>query len=407
MSRRIAIVETNAQGGLIHFAYQVADALAREGAEVSLITSPDYELADLPHNFTVLKMLRLWPIFDRKGGDRRQGTLQRYWRKVRRVWRGVLFYAAWTRVTLHLLRDKPDGVVLSMIHSPFQVVFFKAMKWAGIPMVQICHEIEQRDSQRGAWDRMVAHPLLAGCYDSFSTVVFLASSVESDYLARYGDATPTLMMLHGPQLIFPNDGVSAEALREKYGIAPGERVVLFFGLLRPSKGVSDLVEAFALLPDRAGLRLVIAGYPTKSFDTAALRAQIDRLGIAGQVSLFLDYVPNGDVAPLMEQGDLVVFPYRNATASGAASAAQSLGRPVVATNVGGFPEAIHDGETGYLAAPEDPAALADAIAKTLADPARARAMAEAGRQDMLENRSWGAFARGLIGVFDGLRPAPK
>lgn len=400
--KRITIVETNAQGGLVHFAFQMAEALAGEGATVTLITSPDFELEDLPRSFRVLKMLRLWPIFDRSGGGRPAGALGAALRKMRRVWRGVLFFTAWTRVTLHLLRDRPDGVVLSMIHSPFQVVFFKALKWAGIPTVQVCHEIEQRDTARGLWDRMIAEPLLAACYGSFSTVILLARSVEADFLARYGDATPTLVMPHGPQLIFPTAGQSRDTLRSAYGVRPGERVVLFFGLLRPSKGVSDLVEAFALLPDRRGLRLVVAGYPTKTFSVERLRALIDRLGIGSQVSVQLGYVPNSNVGPLLEMGDVVVFPYRSATASGAVSAAQSLARPVVASAVGGLPEAIEDGASGYLAKPEDPPALAAAIFKTLQDPARAKAMALAGQQDMLKNRSWPGFARGLIRAFEAL-----
>jgi glycosyltransferase involved in cell wall biosynthesis len=209
-------------------------------------------------------------------------------------------------------------------------------------------------------------------------------------------------MQHGPQLIFPTAGQNGDTLRSAYGVQPGERVVLFFGLLRPSKGVSDLVDAFALLPDRQGLRLVVAGYPTKTFNVDALHAQIDRLGIAPQVSLYLGYVPNADVGPLLELGDVVVFPYRNATASGAVSAAQSLARPVVASAVGGLPEAIQDGVSGYLAKPEDPPALAAAIWKTLQDPARAAAMARTGQQDMLKNRSWPSFARGMIRAFEAL-----
>lgn len=402
MARRITIVETNAQGGLVHFAYQMADALAGEGVEVTLITCPDYELDNLPHRFAVAKLLRLWPMFDRNRGDSVTDPIRKFQRKARRVWRGALYFAAWTRVTLHLLRDRPDGVVMSIIQSPLQVIYFKVLKRAGIPMVQICHEIEQRDTERGTWDHYVARPLMGACYRTFSMVVFLASTIEADFRALYGDRIPTLKLPHGPQLIFPAAQAGGADLPGKYGVKPGEKVVLFFGLLRPSKGVSDLVEAFARVHDRTGLRLVIAGYPTKTFDTKALRARIARLEISDQVSLFLDYVPNEDVAPLLEMGDVVVFPYRNATASGAASAAQSLGRPIIATSTGGFPEVIRNGETGYLVPPDDPDALARAIEKALAEPARAREMAEAGRQDLLKNRSWATFARGLIGMFEGL-----
>ena len=137
----------------------------------------------------------------------------------------MLFFAAWTRVTVQLLRDKPDGVVLSMIHSPFQVVFYKTLRWAGIPLVQICHEIEQRDTERGLWDRVVGHPLLAACYRSFTAVVVLTRSVEADFRERYGDGVPVVVMPHGPQLIFPQTDEAPDAFRIRYGVQSGEKVV--------------------------------------------------------------------------------------------------------------------------------------------------------------------------------------
>lgn len=400
--RRVTIVETNAQGGLIHFAYQMADALSQEGVDVTLVTGSDYELDDLPHNFAVEKSLRLWPTFDRVARNRSPDVTGSAFRYFRRVWRGGLFFAAWTRVTIRLLRDRPDGVVLSMIHTPFQVIFFLALKWAGIPTIQVCHEIEQRDRKSSLWESIILQPLLSACYRSFSLVVFLARSVETSFKQRFGDDTPTTVMQHGPQLLFPKTQSHPEVLRTRYGVRQGERVILFFGLLRPSKGVADLVDAFARLPSRSGLRLVVAGYPTKSFNIEELHELIEALGLQDQVSLYLGYVPNGDVAALMEMADLVVFPYRNATASGAVSAAQSLGRPIVATSVGGLPEAISDGVTGLLVPPGDPEALAGAIAESLANPDHAVEMAEAGRQELMENRSWRSFARGLTESFEKL-----
>lgn len=401
--QRLAIVETNATGGLIHFAYQMADALSGEGVEVSLITSDNYELGRLPHRFSVERILRLWPVFSRNAGARKQKGVSAALRRARRVWRGVLFFAAWARVTAHLLRQRPDGVILSMIHSPFQVIYFRALKWAGIPLIQICHEIEQRDAIPGNWDRFVAEPLLRASYRSFSAVVLLAHTVQREFMARYGNDPVTVVLPHGPQLLFPEQDAPLEPCRTRYGIEPDDRVVLFFGLLRPSKGVADLVEAFARIGDASKVRLVIAGFPTKAFDTDALRAQIKLLGLADHVSLFLDYVPLEDVGTLLRLAAVVVFPYRNATASGAAAAAQSLGRPVVVTSVGGLSETVRDGDTGFVVPPRDAVALADAITRTLGDPHQAAKMGAAGREEILKERSWEAFAKRIIELFEKRR----
>ncbi len=401
--RRLAIVETNATGGLIHFAYQMSDALSGQGVEVTLITSGDYELGRLPHRFSVKPSLRLWPMFDRNPGARKQKGVRAALRRARRVWRGVLFFAAWVRLTAYLLRQRPDGVILSMIHSPFQVLYYRVLSWAGIPLIQICHEIEQRDARPGKWDRFVAEPLLNACYRSFSAVVFLAQTVQREFGARYGNDLVTIVLPHGPQLIFPERDGAEKPCQVRYGIGPDERVVLFFGLLRPSKGVADLVDAFARIKDVNRARLLIAGYPTKPFDVDALRAQIDHGGLSDRVSLFLDYVPIEDVGVLLRLADVVVFPYRSATASGAAAAAQSLGRPVVVTSVGGLSETVRDGETGFVVPPGDPAALAQAISRTLDDRDLAARMGAAGREEIMKERSWGAFAKRVLELLEKAR----
>lgn len=398
---KIAIVETDARGGLIHFAYEMAEALSAEGVQPVLLTGQDYELEGLPHGFEVIRLLHFWRRFEpapaSAGAARRRALI----RPFRRAWRGLVFMREWARLTAYLLRTRPDATVFSLIHVPLPVIYLRILRAAGLPIFQVCHEIEQRDADAGLVDRAVMQPLFRTLYRSFDGIVFLARSVQRDFEARFGDIVPTHVLPIPVQLLFhpgENDRADTEAVRERYGIADGERVVLFFGLLRPSKGVPDLVEAFARLPDRAGLRLVIAGHPNKAFDAEEIKALADRLGISGNVTLHLEYVPNEDVAPLLSQADVVVFPYRNATASAAAATAQGLCRPVIATDVGGLGETIEDGVTGRLVPPQDPEALSRAIAETLSDPAAATGMAERAFRELSRTRSWPVFAARLLRI---------
>jgi glycosyltransferase involved in cell wall biosynthesis len=86
------------------------------------------------------------------------------------------------------------------------------------------------------------------------------------------------------------------------------------------------------------------------------------------------------VEPITAKLVVLVLPSIAEGLPGALFEAGALGVPVVATAVGGIPEVVVDGVTGILVPPQDPAALADAIASLLDDPERARAMGEAGRQ---------------------------
>ena len=146
-----------------------------------------------------------------------------------------------------------------------------------------------------------------------------------------------------------------------------EPEVLFFGGIRPSKGVPDLIEALALIPRDCSFHAVIVGYPSKQMDIPALRRRITALGLDKRVTLDPRYVGVGEVAGLMERAALVVLPYRSATQSGIAHLAFSFGRPVVATAVGGLAEVVEHENTGLLVPPEDAQALAAAIERLVTD----------------------------------------
>ena len=75
------------------------------------------------------------------------------------------------------------------------------------------------------------------------------------------------------------------------------------------------------------------------------------------------YVANEKVALHFSAADVVVLPYVSATQSGIIQIAYGLNKPVISTRVGGIPEAVLDGQTGFLVEPENPDALADAILK--------------------------------------------
>jgi glycosyltransferase involved in cell wall biosynthesis len=93
------------------------------------------------------------------------------------------------------------------------------------------------------------------------------------------------------------------------------------------------------------------------------------------------------------QANVVVVPYLDATQSGVVAYAFGLGRPVVATRVGGLPDVVHDGVNGLLVPPRDAAALSGALRAVLTDPARAQAMAAASLRMGADELSWDRIAQ--------------
>jgi len=391
---KITIVETDAQGGLIHFAYHLADAFAEHNCETTLVTGQDYELADLPHRFHVANILKFWPQFDR---TTQLGKLRSM---IRRVWRGLVLLREWTRLTVHLLRNKPDIAIFGIMRFPMLVIFLKILRLSGINLTQICHEFEKRDETPGLRHRIEAW-MYAATYRQFDHIFFLSQKTREDFLKVYPDQTKTGLLPHPPQSALHSTSVTREELEEDFGIGSEERVVLFFGLLRPSKGVGDLLEAFARLEANNNCRLVICGYPNKYFDTDALRARADELGVQSRVTFRFEYLPIPSVTPLLERADVVVFPYRNATASGALALAQSLGRPVIATAVSGLAEAIEDRKTGLLVGVEDIDAIAKAITEIIDDPEFASSLGSAAMKVFATERSWSVVADEILVKLNG------
>jgi glycosyltransferase involved in cell wall biosynthesis len=148
--------------------------------------------------------------------------------------------------------------------------------------------------------------------------------------------------------------------------------------LAEQKGHADLLEALAELPD---VRAAIVGDgPLR----AGLEAQARELGLAGRVTFTGE---RDDVPDLLASMDVFAFPSLFEGLCLAVIEAQAAGVPVVATPVGGIRETVVEGETGVVVPVNDPQALAAGIRRVLADPPRARAMAEEARRRVFERFS--------------------
>lgn len=179
-------------------------------------------------------------------------------------------------------------------------------------------------------------------------------------------------------------------------------MVLFFGLLAPSKGIQDLIEAFALVRQSSDAKLLIAGYPTKHFNMVELKQKIADLDLMEHVILDSRYIPLEEIGALMGLATVAVYPYHSSTQSGALQVAYTFGRPVVATIVGGLPEAVEHGRSGFLVPPESPSALAQGILKLVNNRELTKVMGEYARHLSDTRFSWRSVARQIIQVYDGL-----
>jgi glycosyltransferase involved in cell wall biosynthesis len=130
------------------------------------------------------------------------------------------------------------------------------------------------------------------------------------------------------------------------------RRLLFFGKVRPYKGVDVLLRALVGL-EGVGLSIVGEFYQ----DVGRLQAMVDGLGLTDRVQVHPDYLPAERIPELFAQFDALVLPYRSATASQHVALAHHHGLPVVVTSVGNFPDTVRDGVDGLICAPGEVADL--------------------------------------------------
>jgi glycosyltransferase involved in cell wall biosynthesis len=278
------------------------------------------------------------PVFDR---------LDWYWG--RGMWQALRF--------LH--RERPDVLVLqwwtgAVLHSFCLLAWF--VRRRGARVVVEFHEVQDVGEQR--------MPLVSGYVDAGlpwllrTADAFIVHS-EFDRVAlekRFGlGGRPVALIPHGPYQQF--------SAVERRPVSPGEPCrLLYFGVIRPFKGVEDLLQAWEEMGDdeASGYHLTVVGETwegcTRPAEMVAASRHRDRISFVNR------YVTDEEVAGFFAAADVVVLPYLRSSASGPLHIAMAEGLPVVLTSVGGLVEAARDYEGAVFVPPRDPEAIRRALA---------------------------------------------
>ncbi|MEM7395431.1 MAG: glycosyltransferase [Verrucomicrobiota bacterium] len=223
-------------------------------------------------------------------------------------------------------------------------------RWGKVPSCFLCHNVIPHEHS------MVDRILLRYAFSAGKAFV-THSQEDADNLKLLRPDAPAWLNPHPTYDVFAGaEPPSREEARTQLDLSE-KKVLLFFGYIRKYKGLAVLLEAMKRLPADEGFHLLIVGefYDDKSQYQDALD------NLSNQITLVDRYVGNDEVPLYFSACDLVAAPYLTATQSGVIQIAYGFTRPVVASAVGGIPEAVVEGRTGYLVPPSDPEKLADAI----------------------------------------------
>jgi glycosyltransferase involved in cell wall biosynthesis len=372
------IIEQGGRGGIADYTGRLAEALCARGLLVSIATATDH-LYHLPDAVEVLGVFTYVRSTSPAGRLVRRAGLGR-------VANGLLFLAALPRL-VRLARRRAVVHVQGFERTELGVLAMVALDVTGARIVYTAHNTFKRS--RWTLDATRVLPRLA-C----ATIVH----TEADR-RRIGRQVVTRIP-HGHYGAIADGAphVDPAAARAAFGLPEEVPIVLLFGVLRPDKGLGDLLEALASTP---GWRLLIAGEEHGALAAAAEQLRDPRL--SERVRVCQGFLPLAEVARCFAAADVLALPYRQASQSGALHLAYGFARPVIAYPVGGFLESVLDGETGWLCADATPAALADTLAEAAAaGHAELRRRGARARSWSQEQFGWDRIAAATEAVYDAV-----
>ena len=350
--------------------HALCSALGRAGAEVTLVTS----------------RFAYGPVPSPEGYVRRE-----------------LFYGhalgkpgSGLRAATKLAEHVPDMLRYRRVARPAEVVHFQwlsvqhldgrllpARRSAGgslRPRVLTAHDVLPREPRPG---QLAAQRRL---YERFDAIVVHSAHGRARLIDELG-VTPERVhvIAHGAFAHLADGPPQAPPF------ASEKPVVLCFGLMRPYKGIDLLLEAWREID---GAELWIAGMPR--FDIADLRRRAP-----ANVRFVARFVDDTELPAYFQRADLVVLPYREIDQSGVLFTALAFGKPMLLSDVGGFPEVAATGAARTFPAGDVPA-LRATLGELLSDPAMLATMAERARAAAAGPYSWDEIGRRTLGLYESL-----
>lgn len=260
------------------------------------------------------------------------------------------------RTARYIRSRRPDMVVIQWWHPYFAPCYFLLTRFMGRQNITfVCHNVFPHE--RFPLDKSLTRLALNN-----GSHFIVHAREEADELKKVISGSDYVVTPHPTYNAFRFVGMNREQAREMLHIGSEERILLFFGYVRPYKGLAYLLRAMPqICGENERIKLWIVG--EFGSDKEEYLKLIQDLGIEDRVRVQDAYTPDREVEKYFAAADLVALPYISATQSGIVQIAYGFTRPVVVTDVGGLPDVVEDSETGYIVEPGNPEALAEAVVR--------------------------------------------
>lgn len=365
------------------YAFGLAMALISTGLYLDIIGSDEIDSPEL-HTIPHLRFLNF------RGSQRDNANIAGKLSKLAVYYARLIRYAARSKPRiLHILWNNK----IELFDRTILMLYYKLL---GKKVALTAHNVNQ--ARRDAKDSRLNRLTLRVQYRLCDRIFVHTQKMKAELCEDFGVSEKAVVVIRHPvNNAFPDTELTPAEAKRQLGLRNDERAILFFGRIRPYKGIEYLLAAFHPLVARdSSYRLIIAGEPKKGSE--AYRKEIEQtVGKEferGQITLRIQFIPDAEMELYLKAADVLVLPYKEIFQSGILFLAYSFGLPIVATDVGSFREEIVEGRTGFLCKPGDPAELSKAIETYFASDLYKNLQIR--RQEIKdyakENHSWNAVA---------------
>lgn len=254
----------------------------------------------------------------------------------------------------YIRKWNPDAVIIQWWHPYFAPCYYILSKcFRHIKILFICHNVFPHE--RFPLDRKLTRMVLkqGNCY------IVQSKQDEEDLKMILKDPVYE-KTVHPTYNAFKYENMTKEHARELLKIKPEDKVLLFFGFVREYKGLKHLIKAMPAIREKIpDVKLLIVG--DFGEDKQTYLELIDENRVRTVIDICDGYIPDKEVEKYFAASDLVVLPYESATQSGIVQIAYGFEKPVIVTDVGGLPDVVTNGKTGYVVEAKRPEKLAEAV----------------------------------------------
>lgn len=360
IKNKIIQIEIAGRGGICHYTYNLAFALS-ELKNVILITGKNYELSHLQHNFEIIEifnrfktnpffLFQLFKIFQRRDVS-----------------------------IIHFQLSQHPAFILFLCYF--------AKMFTNKKIFVTSHNLESHEELR------IEKAIYNKIFTIADKIIVHANvnklEMEKKHLVN---AFKISVIPHGNYSFFNNALNYIPHFKKSFN-------VLFFGFIRKYKGLSVLLHAMKLIKNKIPeVKLYIIGKEVECF--SKYKYEIEKLDLTNNIEINLSYIQFDKVKNYFLDANIVVLPYLKICQSGILQLAYGFGRPVIVTNVGGLPESVDNGSSGYIVPPGDPEALAARIIELLINETLQKEMGQYALNLSQTKFSWQQIALKTLGLYN-------